>query len=808
VVVPIVDAPDTGPAPELPDLTGEDFVYIFIDTLAGDGYRGGIPISADYMIQIMGKNNKVQESKLFKFDGASSHDWDWLQERDLEVGLSSARMEVGIRYSDIDIDRTNDRFLVYFMSSDWLRSARDYSNVEGAIEGPTRGYVGEDTSREYDLKYHGKYDVHFAEETGEVLFEEKNGNFVSWSLPGELLWESADGETLSIASLDVDDLSIDPLGAYWEDIYPGVSVSCEYRFSENQLKENIILQEKIPNADLGNNNYLTLTMPMDYSQNLKIYIDGSEEDDGFTTTKDIDFYSGNRVIFTMQAPYAIDANGNMVDCEYVFTEGEENYILSLRTPSWWLENAEYPVMIDPTFETYFLETDDHLNTNDLFGFQVAVGDFNGDGYADVLSGAIQNDQDYTDGGRGYIFYGPFTSDDNTADVILAFAGGNFENRGWYVGVGDFNNDGNDDAVIGGPNVNVTIKYGSSSLSGTYTSPDVDVPPVESFSRFGIAIGSGNFSGDSNDDLVIGAPDSSGGNGKVWIYYYDSADWGDGVVDDSPDDELQGSDDTSFAQFGYSLAIGNFYSGPLDDIVVGEPYYDEGGFILIGRVNIFDGDAIDDNSANFDTADNIIDNPRGSNGADDQFGLSVAAGDFNPDGTTSDFDDIIVGEPYNDEDFGGQILGRAYVFICDDDSSGWLTDNPPPIDIPNPDGGNTDDDQFGTSVGAGDVYGDGVIDFYIGAPYSDNAGTDNGALYVYDCDGITIPTTYLNVTNGTQNGERLGYYVTGGRYENDSNYILAVGAPYWDDISPARTNAGRIWVLRLSEQASSLQNPSF
>jgi hypothetical protein len=120
-----------------------------------------------------------------------------------------------------------------------------------------------------------------------------------------------------------------------------------------------------------------------------------------------------------------------------------------------------------------------------------------------------------------------------------------------------------------------------------------------------------------------------------------------------------------------------------------------------------------------------------------------------------------------------------------------------VDIPNPEGGSPD--QFGFSVGAGDVYSDGVDDFYIGAATSDNNGAPfTGAFYVYDCDGNTIPTTYLNVTNGTQNGEALGYDVAGGRYENDSNYILAVGAPDWDDNSPARTDAGRIWVQEVPE----------
>jgi hypothetical protein len=248
-----------------------------------------------------------------------------------------------------------------------------------------------------------------------------------------------------------------------------------------------------------------------------------------------------------------------------------------------------------------------------------------------------------------------------------------------------------------------------------------------------------------------------------------------------------------------LAIGDFYSGSLDDIAVGEPFYDPpgGGFNMIGRVNLFDGDAIDNNGASSDSPTNYIDNPQGAPQGDfDQFGYSIAAGDFNPYATTSDFDDLIVGEYRNDE--SANDAGRAYIFTCDDDPAGWQTNNPTPTDIANPEGSNGDGDLFGYDVGAGDVYSDGIEDFFIGAPYSGNSGPENGTIYIYDCDGSSIPTTYTDSQNGTSGGERLGWSVSGGKYSNDTVYVLVAGAPYWDDNSPSYDNAGRVWVMPIPE----------
>jgi hypothetical protein len=85
--------------------------------------------------------------------------------------------------------------------------------------------------------------------------------------------------------------------------------------------------------------------------------------------------------------------------------------------------------------------------NDLFGSSVsAAGDVNGDGYDDVIIGARGYNQ-FT--GRAYIFFGG-ASMDNKEDITMT-GEYNYYDFGLAVSsLGDVNNDGYDDVIIGAP----------------------------------------------------------------------------------------------------------------------------------------------------------------------------------------------------------------------------------------------------------------------------------------------------------------------------------------------------------------------
>lgn len=166
---------------------------------------------------------------------------------------------------------------------------------------------------------------------------------------------------------------------------------------------------------------------------------------------------------------------------------------------------------------------------------------------------------------------------------------------------------------------------------------------------------------------------------------------------------------------------------------------------------------------------------------DRFGWNISgAGDVNNDG----YDDIIVGAPYYDLP-GQNNAGAAFLFFGDGD---WTDDN---ISAEWADvriEGNDADDHFGWDVsGIGDINGDGISDFIIGAPDEDWwAGFniwDGGMAYIYYGSsnfGSTGVLTYNDADDffsGTNSNQRFGFSVAGaGDINGDSYDDVIVGAP--------------------------------
>ena len=200
----------------------------------------------------------------------------------------------------------------------------------------------------------------------------------------------------------------------------------------------------------------------------------------------------------------------------------------------WLNYSNLPV---ETFPGYF--PDVHLGT------ALAVGDFRGAGFDQVLMGA----PGYEAGGHSHA--GEIRLHDHTTDFYLSIMqgyGGVLDNTepgdefGTIIGVGDFNADGYDDAVCGVPLEDlyddspqeksnagvVNIIYGgpdgfSATGSQLWTLDNAELSfGALAGDRFGAAVAAGDFNGDGVDDLAIGAPgasiDGQNGAGMVTILY--------------------------------------------------------------------------------------------------------------------------------------------------------------------------------------------------------------------------------------------------------------------------------------------------
>ena len=222
--------------------------------------------------------------------------------------------------------------------------------------------------------------------------------------------------------------------------------------------------------------------------------------------------------------------------------------------------------------------------------------------------------------------------------------------GSTLATGDFNNDGYDDLVIGVPSeaVNghaaagaVNIIYGGSSGLRWSNGPDAqiwhqDSPSIEGATepsdRFGAGLATGDFDDDGYDDLAISASGEGIGsgiaNGSVNIIYGSS----NGLT--SAGDQLfhQGSSGVGGAvengeAWGWKLAAGDINSDGVDDLIAGSPYdHATTGGIVSGTFNVLFG--VKDNGLTGTGSQFFHENISGVAGTSkdlDRYGFSVAIG---------------------------------------------------------------------------------------------------------------------------------------------------------------------------------------
>ncbi len=163
----------------------------------------------------------------------------------------------------------------------------------------------------------------------------------------------------------------------------------------------------------------------------------------------------------------------------------------------------------------------------VFGRSVATaGDVNGDGYSDVIVGADGNDAGGADAGRAYIYFGG-ASMNNVADVLLTGAAAN-DNFGYSVATaGDVNGDGYSDVIVGalfndagGADAGwAYIYFGGASMNNV---ADVLLTGAAANDNFGYSVATaGEVNGDGYSDVIVGAPfnDAGGLNaGRAYIYF--------------------------------------------------------------------------------------------------------------------------------------------------------------------------------------------------------------------------------------------------------------------------------------------------
>ncbi|WGM38633.1 FG-GAP-like repeat-containing protein [Caulobacter sp. NIBR1757] len=420
-------------------------------------------------------------------------------------------------------------------------------------------------------------------------------------------------------------------------------------------------------------------------------------------------------------------------------------------------------------------------TGYFLGWSVAGGgDVNGDGRDDLIVSGVGGAPNGTFSGYSYVLYGGATP--NGGQFTLADFDGTNGFRlvgaqaqsfgGWAVDIGgDFNGDGYDDLVVTGYAADfngsnsgaVWVVYGR----GSDLPADINLSDLNGSNGFrvlGSAAGDnlgfdvsmvGDVNGDGYDDLLIGAP----GPNAAYVVFGTGAALGASIgvagLNGTNGFALVGG--ASFDRLGSSVtAAGDINGDGYADIVVGAYASDLNGssagdtYVVFGKASGFAA------SINISTLDGTNGFRIGGVAFGDSSGRELQyVGDINGDG----FSDLIIGASRADPNGGDS--GASYVIFGKASGFGAL------FNLASIDGTNgfrlhgaTANDRSGLALASlGDINGDGLDDFFVGAPYADAGGSNAGAAYIV-FGQADVRNFFGTAANETFNGGALADLIVG------------------------------------------------
>ncbi|WP_082450821.1 Ig-like domain-containing protein [Pseudomonas sp. NBRC 111135] len=527
-----------------------------------------------------------------------------------------------------------------------------------------------------------------------------------------------------------------------------------------------------------------------------------------------------------------------------------------------------------------------------FGWDVVnIGDFNGDGYDDLLVSARNSDTlGRVNNGGAWVLFGGENGlpvlDQNTItnlrpDQGIFFAGAyNGDIMGTGINaLGDFNGDGYKDVIIsshwpdkiyvifGGPNNSwgtgtvdlATIDAGDNTHGFVIRNSGVNpnnpsAPGNDSWNGVGVG-GGGDFNGDGYSDLLFGnreaGPNNSGagyvlyggagvnkniamdwsnpatgtGSNQTWAHF--PAGVNGTMIINSFTGTVTNSSQVNGVDLGDSINnVGDVNGDGIDDFVIADPrannimsqgYGASAGtaYLVYGKEGGL-GASLDLNNLTLDQGIRI--NAQhyewlGSTRQDYSTNTITALGDINGDG----IGDFAISAPYSEPGDPGRvwvIYGKAGGYTSDINLDALNTVGVPSQFNTNPTFDSsvgslilnekatynaatgkwtqsTVDEWFGVSIRAGgDINGDGIDDFIIGARYADRPGMGNGdnagAVYVvYGTEhGLPAIWSIKDVVNdpskgfvlyGEGAGYEMGNGVAMGDWNGDGMADIATGA---------------------------------
>ena len=448
------------------------------------------------------------------------------------------------------------------------------------------------------------------------------------------------------------------------------------------------------------------------------------------------------------------------------------------------------VPISSTIDTQRFSVYGEQIADDLGESVSNLGDVNGDGIDDIITGAPGiNDGTILDIGEAYIIFGATGIATSSVDVNNLNGSNGFTVRGVNssdkIGIvvssaGDINNDGINDVLIGSSGKAIVIFGSTAGFAALYTTNDINGVNGIIFENtllggnFGQSLSNlSDVNGDGIDDVIIGA---SNRLGNAYVFY------GSATIGNTDAASLNGINGFKIEGFSQSSSgnglnvsnAGDINNDGIEDLILGYPNYEEGGERSAGRIAVIFG-----SNTGFSSLFSLS-SLNGTNGFiinDDieyaRFGQNVKSGkDFNGDG----IDDITIASRNKVYVvFGKTTLFSPLTKISDIPfsdkfvfSAGWYQSIYQISDID----------------GLSDINNDGITDLIVSSPHWDGYAKSGSVYVIYG--SISLPSTMesldINGVNGYHVFDDVRYSYKGfgasvsdgGDFNNDGTNDFIVG----------------------------------